>query len=945
MSGSDLSIRFLWWWWQNGDPRKPVVEGQLLHQVPGLADSGSNSCFAVREIGRRQAKTLSEPALATINKNFYVDDMCKSGDNLQATREVVQEVKRALAAGGFRLTKFVANDPRLLEGLHADDCKPREAPPPGRPAMDKALGIWWDTETDLLKINFPTPTQRPTRRGILSYIMSPFDPCGLALPYLLDMKLLVQRLFSAEGGWDAPVTGPDLDEWQKWVAELPNLPPVTCPRALIPRPDYTEIDLCVFADASERGYAATAYVVCQYPGRPSSRIGLGKVRVAPKKTRLTIPRLELLAAVAAVEVAAQVKESLDVEFDGVYFWTDSTTVLHWVNNPHLQLKAFVANRVAKVIEGSKGATWSHVSTHDNPADIGSRGLRPSQVAELGPWLNGPKWLTGKKEDWPLGQAPVRPKQADLEVKKINVADVRPVTPADPTPQPTPIERLFARHSTITGLKTSAAWLLRLRARLRRSNAESLARKGPLLAADLLDAETALVRTAQWAAYPALMAALTETAPGDKHLPAVSAIRNMRELSPFIDETGLLRVGGRLQRGPWSYEQTHPAILPRRHPITGLLVRDVHEAAHHRGYGHVLAQIRQRFWVIGGNGTVRHYLLDCIRCRHGRAQPGQQQMAPLPAHRLQIGSPAFTHTAVDYFGPIDVRVKRSTMKRYGCLMTCLTTRAVHLEIAHALTGESFLMAFRRFASTYPTVREMLSDNGTNFVRADKDLRKEFEEAIKLPEIARRLRDQKINFRWKFNPPAASHQGGVFERMIGLVRACLRNTMRDISYRTPNEEGLLTMMKGIEGVLNSRPLLPAGTDPESFDVLTPAQILRPGTPAMPPPSREFTSGDAIHTGYRSSQWHVDQFWRRFSANYVPMLQKRTKWHRPHRNFAVGDLVLIQDRNAPRYCWRLALVERTEANSVDGLVRKVHLRQAFGRPLTRDVRSICLLEAAGQ
>ena len=171
------------------------------------------------------------------------------------------------------------------------------------------------------------------------------------------------------------------------------------------------------------------------------------------------------------------------------------------------------------------------------------------------------------------------------------------------------------------------------------------------------------------------------------------------------------------------------------------------------------------------------------------------------------------------------------------------------------------------------------------------------------------------------------------------------MRDISYRTPNKEGLLTMMKGIEGVLNSRPLLPAGTDPESFDVLTPAQILRPGTPAMPPPSREFTSGDAIYTGYRSSQWHVDQFWRRFSANYVPMLQKRTKWHRPHRNFAVGDLVLIQDRNAPRYCWRLALVERTEANSVDGLVRKVHLRQAFGRPLTRDVRSICLLEAAGE
>ena len=170
------------------------------------------------------------------------------------------------------------------------------------------------------------------------------------------------------------------------------------------------------------------------------------------------------------------------------------------------------------------------------------------------------------------------------------------------------------------------------------------------------------------------------------------------------------------------------------------------------------------------------------------------------------------------------------------------------------------------------------------------------------------------------------------------------MRDISYRMPNEEGLLTMLKGIEGVLNLRPLLPAGLDPNSFDVLTPAQILRPGTPARPPATREFAPGDAIRLGYRSAQWHVNQFWRRFSQRYIPTLQKRAKWLHPKRNFRVGDLVLIQDRDAPRHRWKLGLVELAQPNAIDGLVRKVRIRQAKGQPLDRDVRYICLLEAAG-
>ena len=181
------------------------------------------------------------------------------------------------------------------------------------------------------------------------------------------------------------------------------------------------------------------------------------------------------------------------------------------------------------------------------------------------------------------------------------------------------------------------------------------------------------------------------------------------------------------------------------------------------------------------------------------------------------------------------------------------------------------------------------------------------------------------------------------MIGLVRSCLRHTFQDTSYRTPDDEALLTMIKEIEGVLNFRPLLPAGVDPQSFDVLTPAQIIQPGLPSVPQAVREFTSTDSIYRGYRSTQWHVDQFWRRFSSGYIPLLQKRSKWLQPHRNFQVNDLVLIKEKDAPRYRWRLGMVSEVHPNKTDGLVRRVTLRQAYGQNLVRDVRSICLLEAS--
>ena len=565
-------MRFLWW--KDGDPRNPIIESCLNHQVPGLTDAPSNACFALQEVVRINPAKVSKPTCDAVKDNFYMDDCCYSGSEFEKTKAVIEEMPKALAAGGFHLTKFMTNDPALLTGIPKEDHKPRE-----EGALFKVLGISWDPTPDKLKVQFPEPTQPATRRGILSYVMTPFDPVGIALPYLMDMKRLVQKLFSGGGGWNTPVIGENLEEWTQWCAELQEMEPSTCNRALIPRPGYQAIYLCTFSDASEKGYAAVSYIVCEYADGCTVSFGLGRVRVAPRKI-VSMPRLELLGAVLAVEVANIIKKALKIEFTDTYFWVDSTAVLHWINNPDLQLKTFVGRRVDKVFEGIdlfENTILSYVSTDDNPADVGSRGVRPSNKERIKLWQEGPAWLKNRRETWPIsdGSSQKQPSLKDLEIKKINAVKV---TACPQIQEVKPLQHLFEKYSSLEKLKTSASWLLRLRHALHTKSKQCLDPKSPLTAAETDQALLQLARAAQWTCFPNLMEALSSQPPlSDDALATIAKkqLRNMRELTPYLDEYGLLRVGGRLQRAELPFEQTHPLILPKRHELTGLLIADYH----------------------------------------------------------------------------------------------------------------------------------------------------------------------------------------------------------------------------------------------------------------------------------------------------------------------------------------------------------------------------------
>ena len=246
---------------------------------------------------------------------------------------------------------------------------------------------------------------------------------------------------------------------------------------------------------------------------------------------------------------------------------------------------------------------------------------------------------------------------------------------------------------------------------------------------------------------------------------------LANLLPVLIE-GTLRVGGRIRHAPITFEAAHPMLLPKDHPISSLIVHYYHELLGHTGREHVLSAMRQHFWIIQARSLVRHVLRKCIACRKRNEAPMKQLMADLPKERLTPYDPPFTYTGVDFFGPFHVKRGRGTDKVYGCLFTCFTSRAVHIEDVSLLETDAFIQSLRRFISNSGCPKEIWSDNASNFAEADKEIRdciRQWDQE----DLNKRLLKDEINCslcpipQWKFQPPTASHMNGVWERLIRSV----------------------------------------------------------------------------------------------------------------------------------------------------------------------------------
>ena len=405
------------------------------------------------------------------------------------------------------------------------------------------------------------------------------------------------------------------------------------------------------------------------------------------------------------------------------------------------------------------------------------------------------------------------------------------------------------------------------------------------------------------------------------------------LNPTILD-GMLCVGGRLQRSNYCERYKHPIILPRDHHVTNLLVDHYHRLEGHCGVLHVLGSIRQTYWIPRAATVIKRILKRCTNCRRRTTIPSQQMMSDLPEDRIQAGWYPFQYVGIDYFGPFIVRKNRKSEKRYGCIFTCLQCRAVHLEVAQALDADSFVLTLMRFINRRGKPSKIYSDNGSNFVGAVGELSKQLREWNQDP-IRDRLLSLEID--WYFHPPAASHRGGIWERLIRSTRRIL-NSMIAGQYLT--DETLSTFFTAVERVMNNRPIVSTRGSDENNDEMV---ALKPNDLLRIERTAGISAEDNLESLYIRKWKQVNYmtlvFWRRWVKEYVPTLQIRQKWCKKQRNFKQGDIVLVVSENCPREHWPLGIIEDCHVDS-DGAVRTVKVRTR-DNILLRDVRKICLLE----
>lgn len=653
---------------------------------------GNSPSPAVATYGLRKTADIAEEKYGKdmkkfVHFNFYVDDALSSHATTEEAVSLLQRTKRALEEHGhLRLHKITSNSKEVLDAFdHQDlakDLKNSEFLADDLPTQ-RSLGVCWNLQEDFFTFKVNIGEKPFTRRGVLSSINSLFDPLGFVAPVTIAGKAILREAMTSGLDWDEPLPPDFIQRWNAWRSSLSGLEMLCVPRTYggVPISQAHSTELLVFSDASTMAIAAVAYVKLGYGTEQRLGFIMGKTKLAPKHGH-TIPRLELCAAVLAVELYDLITREIDIKFDNVSFFTDSRVVIGYIKNESKRFFTYVANRVDKIRRLSEPEDWHYISTKLNPADEGTNSV---QVKDLqnSLWLNGPPVT---HELWNNDQEPQLCGEEfddDSEVKSCKM-EVQPCCNLG--------SHRFEKFSTWSKL-TQAILLIQKVVRWnllhKRRNGED---KNPLT---LRAAELLLIHVIQHESFLDEIIAL-------KSGQTVLKTSPIYDLDPYLDDTGLLRIGGRLRRSNLTTQEKNPIIIPKKSHVATLLIDHFHKEVKHQGRLFTEGAIRSAgYWIIGCRRQVNSYLRRCVICKKLRGKQQQPKMADLAEVRLQP-APPFSFVGVDVFGPWGVvtrntRGVKAQAKRWAFIFTCLVIRAVHIEVLEEMSSSSFVNALRRFVA--------------------------------------------------------------------------------------------------------------------------------------------------------------------------------------------------------------------------------------------------------
>ncbi len=909
------ALRFVWHF---KDKPEPTLM-RMTCVTFGVCSSPFQADYCVRESAKMLQSKYPE-ASRIVLEGAYVDDITGGSDIIKKSTELLDQVIEIYKFAGMKLHKICANHPDIIKHLQQDQITPMD--------LTKVLGTVWDPKNDTLNFNYnklienPELKQIDSKRKGLGIVASLYDSPGLIAPFVLLGKLLVRKTWEQSPGWDSQLSEELKAEFQKWAEQIKELSNVHIDRWI----GGNDIKLYIFGDASNQAYGAVAYAKVGN----TFRLVFSKTRVSPKdltsngENRYTIARLELLAAVCCAKIGEFLREHLKIDKKDCIFFTDSAITLARIKKGPTSWKTWVANRIQKIMDTTEQQNWHYCPTKENPADLASRGLNAKELIQSNLWWKGPKFALMGKEKWPKV-----PSLSSVE-KEVDTKERKPVIHMNTKITETPVlSSIIQNMSSWTKAKRATANILKWKYKSKTSHElEQLA-------------EIKLIKTAQLEEYKKEMECTINKVP----------VPNTSKLAQYeleLDDNGILRFQTRLHTD--LEDLARPIILPKHHKITELIVLHYHTKTGHVGINTVIGELHQKYKIIGGRREISRIIHNCKKkfCRN--PIPQNQRMADLPKERVEF-VPGFTYIALDYFGPLKIKQwqkheEQNFSKVWGCIFTCLSTRAIHIELVEDLTSRSFIEAFRRFVGRRGYPQKIWSDNATTFKLAAKELKsiktkKKSELLQNFQQDLEKVQSEEASIheiQWNFTVPESPWQNGITERMVQIVKKILLIKLGNLTLTLRQLE---TIMIECEAIVNRRPLAVVLESQHGHDVpITPAKLLY-GKDLIPIPSVQVKQS-SISNAWKHRKTLLGQFWTKFKNEYITSLQPRQKWKNViSRDAQVGDIVLIKEDNLSKNEWKIAKVTKVFPDK-KGIIRHVELQRPDKlNPILRHINRIGLLE----
>ena len=954
-------------------PDKELKTYQLETVTFGTKPAPFLATRCLKELALRFGE-IYPSAKSVLMNDFYVDDVLSGADSIEAAQNIQKELRELLERAGFQLSKWCANKQSILSGICNEHIEKQFPLSLDAKRVIKTLGVLWLPNEDLFQIRFNNDKniEPVTKRQVLSEISGYYDILGLYGPIIVYAKHLMQSIWRLEREkedyvvkacdenktvkghpyyWDDILPEEVLSTWREFRQQLILLNNLSIPRFISYTKAHKYFELHGFSDASSRAYGAVVYCrVVDNAGEVNVHLLCSKSRIAPLK-QLSIPRLELCAAVLLAELIHKVRAilALNVKVDFIKLWSDSQVTLSWLASESLKWSVFVAHRVSRVQSLTSDCVWDYVESEVNPADILSKGTLPKNFVDADIWFNGPDFLRSHNKSWSTSVNFKPDKSVNLERKaQVFITQVQQTFLFSLVNEPMTgrLSTEFVSFQGFAKLIKMTALFLRFINNCRRADRVITKDRVVILSAnERRNAKIVIIKLVQREYFAQEIRALKSRG----ELPNNSKISS---LSPFLDRENVLRVEGRIAQSLLSANEVNPFLLPSKHKLARLIVWHYHLTELHAGPRFLKSLIRREFWITGLQNLVKKCILSCHTCVTLKAKAQVQVMAQLPRERV-VPSPPFHHTGVDYAGPFMVSSmigrRKTQVKAYVAVFVCFSTKAVHLELVSDLTTPKFLSALTRFISRRARSATINSDNGTTFVGANNALRKlrsslernaKVHAANELKELYNFLEENEQSIsdftgakgiEWHFIPPGAPHFGGLWEAAVKSTKNHMKSVLRDKSF---NYEELTTLLVQIEACLNSRPLTPESSDPDDLNALTPGHFLV-GGPLTALPCESFVgSPENRLRQYQRREQAVQLFWKRWSTEYLHTLQQRTKWRFAKDEIKENDFVLLRDENLPPMSWKKGRIHKLHKGT-DGRNRVATVRTQTGlfkRPLVK-------------